>query len=153
VEYKIDSLPGGKLDKPENWKATAKTDEWYEDDWWLQEHPEFLKAMFELYKTSDGKFGLKEFDNDGKPFYDFKKVPTREVFQNYLAYVRLREGAARIQYRQQHPNLDAWMLLTKKVTRLATETGKKRLTGEEKAIQKAEKEAKAYSLKEWIEKR
>lgn len=137
VEWYTGNAPDGKFRKPENWKATMRTDEWYEDDWYLQEHPEFVDAMV--------KAGIRS----EKP--DFSKVPTRAVFQKYLTYVRLPEGAARIQYRQQNLDLDAWLLLTKKVSKPATETGKKRLTGEEKAIQKAEEEAKAYTLKEWIE--
>ena len=80
--------------KPDNWAAQKGTDLWYEDDWYLMEHTDFYKDVY-----------LKVLGNQGR---DFTKVPAREVFNKYLTYLTLAKGDARMQYRIDNPDLDAW---------------------------------------------
>ena len=51
-------------------------------------------------------------------------MPTREVFDLYLTYRTLPLGQARLDFRARYPELDAWMLLTGKVTQPIGEKGK-----------------------------
>lgn len=82
------------LKKPVDWRY----DEWYEDDWFKMENPEFYKAMVDL-----GKWTEK----------DFLKVPTRLVWGLYEMYLTLDKGEARLAFRRQNPTLDAWLVLAK----------------------------------------
>ncbi len=78
-------------------------DQWFDEDWYLMEHPKFYKEMTDLYVKTDGKQGWKP--------KDFNKVPTRQVFALYLNYKRLPEGGvAREIYRKNHLDLDAWLV-------------------------------------------
>lgn len=70
----------------------------YEDDWYLQEHPDFYREM-----VTRGIWQER----------DFSKVPTKEVNALYENYLTLAEGTARTQYRLAHPELDAWLVLAK----------------------------------------
>ena len=97
------------LVKPDDWKY----DFWFEDDWFLLEHPEFYQAMVELYRTSDGKYGWKEFDNDGNLIRDFRKVPTRAVCQLYKTYLGIPAGTPRLDFRAKYPELEAWLVNVK----------------------------------------
>jgi hypothetical protein len=67
---------------------------WYEDDWYLIEHPAFYEDIYL------GLFGLQE--------RDFSKVPTREVFDKYAEYALLTTNKAREDYRANNLDLDAW---------------------------------------------
>jgi len=69
----------------------------YEDDWWLMEHPEFYKAMYDLEIWTEPR--------------DFSKVPTREVWSLYQTYQNLPSGTPRLDFRAKHPDLDAWLVL------------------------------------------
>lgn len=73
----------------------------YEDDWWLMEHPEFEKAMVQLYKDTEGEYGWE------KP-RDYSKVPTKEVYAKYQRYLNLPLGQPRLDFRARNPDLDAW---------------------------------------------
>jgi len=73
----------------------------YEDDWWLMEHPEFEKAMVQLYKDTEGEYGWE------KP-RDYSKVPTKEVYAKYQRYLNLPKGQPRLDFRARNPDLDAW---------------------------------------------
>jgi len=83
--------------KPDDWEDVNKTDLWYEDDWYLIEHPDIYE---EVYLGFQGN----------KP-RDFSKVPTRDIFAKYLEYVKLPTGKRRLDYRYENPSLDAWMVL------------------------------------------
>lgn len=84
---------------------------YYEDDWYLIEHPEFYKNMLALR------------DSAGEPVWNQKskdkqlaKVPTRKVHALYKEYLDLIKGKPREDLRFDHRDLDAWLLLTGKVT-------------------------------------
>ena len=78
-------------------------------------HPDFYNAMID--PTIMGK--------DVWQPRDFSKVPTKEVFNLYKTYLGKQDATSRLNFRVEHPELDAWMLLTKKVTKPATGRGKK----------------------------
>jgi hypothetical protein len=77
-------------------------DYWFDDDWYLMDHPEFYKAMVEK-----GQFQPK----------DFSKVPPKDVFQLYLIYdaiigsTEMSRTEARRDFRRRYPRLDAWLVL------------------------------------------
>jgi hypothetical protein len=71
---------------------------WYDDDWYLIDHPDFYKAMI----------GLGEWQK-----WDFTKVPTVAVFSLYQTYYTLPEGQPRVDFRIQHPEFDAWLVYVK----------------------------------------
>ncbi len=110
-----------ELKKPADWNDDLS---WYEDQWWLMEHPDFVKAMVNM--------GQWKADSQ---LIDFSKVPTREVFGKYRHYIeRLVQGKPREDYRFANPDLEAWLLLTKKVSEPITEKRRReQLTGAEKA--------------------
>ncbi len=85
-------------------KPTLLSPEWYEDDWYLMENPQFYSKMVEM--------GL------WKPDYkDFSKVPSKDVFKLYQTYLALPYGSPRKAYRGVHPDLDAWLVLSGKVSK------------------------------------
>jgi hypothetical protein len=47
---------------------------------------------------------------------DFTKVPTRQVYGLYQTYNTLPKGEARLNFRVQHPELDAWLVYAKGYT-------------------------------------
>jgi hypothetical protein len=47
---------------------------------------------------------------------DFTKVPTRKVYGLYQTYNTLPKGEARLNFRVQHPELDAWLVYAKGYT-------------------------------------
>jgi hypothetical protein len=75
--------------------------EWYDDDWFLMEHPEFYKEAREL---------------QGWQKRDFKKVPTRDVFSLYLKYQNLDTSQERLNFRHKHKELEAWLVAHKGYT-------------------------------------
>jgi len=85
------------LKKPEGWRF----DFWFADDWWLMAHPDFEDAMVQLYQDSNGKHGWKEHS-------DFSKVPSRHVLELFFEYDLITSPSGRLQFRIDHPELDAW---------------------------------------------
>jgi len=71
---------------------------WYEDDWYLLEHKDFYQTMLNLNLWQSR---------------DFSKVPTRQVYSLYQTYNTLPKGDARIDFRVQHPEFDAWLVYVK----------------------------------------
>jgi len=69
----------------------------YEDDWWLMEHQEFYKTMYDLGIWTEPR--------------DFSKVPNREVWSLYQQYQNLPSGTPRLDFRAKHLDLDAWLVL------------------------------------------
>lgn len=94
---------------PENWPEDRNGDKltWYEDDWYLIEHPAFYENIY---------LDLLELEK-----VDFTKVPSREIFQKYAVYVNKLEGKERQDYRFENPDLEKWLLLSGKVTTPITE--------------------------------
>jgi len=83
--------------KPENYKDINGTDDYFEDDWWLQAHPDYYKEVY-----------LGVMGNERK---DYRKVPTRAVFAKYLVYLKKVTGKPREDYRRENPDLEDWLLL------------------------------------------
>lgn len=81
--------------------------EWYEDDWFIQEHPDFHQTMVDM--------GI------WKKLKDLSKVPTREVYKLYEVYQLLPKGLPRYAYRANHRDLDAWLFLKGKVSKTIEE--------------------------------
>ena len=88
--------------KDDLWFKSHPDETFYGDQWWLMEHPEFVDAMVDE----------KIWKRDSK-FLDFSKVPTKEVFQLYKTYQELPRGTPGFDFRAQHPELDAWLVLAK----------------------------------------
>ena len=112
--YDIEGFPESQVETYVDWYRTDRKG--YEDDWYLMEHKEFYGAMV---KTGQ----MKE--------KDFSKVPTKDVYNLYLQYESIQgedKAARRLAFRQQHPDLDSWMLLTGKVSKPASEQTKKTTT-------------------------
>lgn len=93
VDTFVEYYTSSNLKKPVDWKY----DLWYEDDWFLMEHPRFYQTMLDL------KIWLEP--------WDFSKVPTRAVFDLYKTYLGLPSGKPRYDFRAKHLDLDAWLVL------------------------------------------
>ena len=91
VENYVEWYTSKELRRPEDWADTLP---WYEDDWWKQEHEEFVKLM-----VDSGKWKQPVFVN----------VPTREVFDLYLEWQRTELGKARREFEAANPELDKWL--------------------------------------------
>ena len=100
IDTYVDWYTNPILEKPEGFEGT-----YYEDDWYLQEHPEFYNAML-------GQGLWKE--------RDFSKVPTREVYSLYQQWLETALGTARREFEAANPELDQWLHL-KFGTKLETE--------------------------------
>lgn len=83
--------------KPENWALNTGTELWYDDDWYLMENPDFYTQVY---------VGLQ-----GNERKDFTKVPTRDVFTEYLAYLQQPTLFAKDAFRLGHLEFDAWLVL------------------------------------------
>ena len=87
-QYVNDYVQFRMMEKPEG------VTHWYDDDWFLQEHPEFHKALVDSgVWTSRRNLDL---------------VPTREVFRLYEIYQEIDTSRDKINYRVKHPELQAW---------------------------------------------
>ena len=114
--------------RPENWPKDRNGNKltWYEDDWYLQEHPEFYENVY---------LGVLELEP-----VDFSMLPSREVFQKYAVYSGLPEGKRRDDYRAANRDLDKWLVAAGIVTTpIGEKTRRSHLTPAE---QKAEEVAK-----------
>jgi hypothetical protein len=75
---------------------------WFEDDWYLLDHPEFYKTM-----VTNGQWQER----------DFSKVPPRDVYELYQIYdaiigdPKTSRANARLEFRRRNPKLDAWLVL------------------------------------------
>jgi hypothetical protein len=91
---------------------------WYEDDWYLIEHPAFYEDVYL------GQLELEE--------RDFSKVPSKEVFQKYALYVKMVTDTERKNYRARNPDLEKWLLKTGKATTpISEQRRRKNLTATE----------------------
>jgi len=99
---------------------------WQERDFTKIPTREQAKTMDEFYELPDAGYDREWFLMENKEYYrdvwlgvlgnqpiDFKKIPTREVFDLYQVYQNLPLGSARMGYRIENPELDAWLVLSK----------------------------------------
>ncbi len=107
--------------KPKNWSFNTGTELWYEDDWFMMEHMDFYR---EVYR------GLL-----GNEAMDFRKVPTRAVFNDYLNYLALPHLAAKDDFRAENLELDAWLVLKFGYTPIAEKKRRAGLTTRERFIE------------------
>ena len=107
--------------KPKNWKLDTGTDLWYEDDWFMIEHIEFYRNVYR--------------DLLGNEKRDFTKVPTREVFNQYLTYLALPHLKAKDDFRWNNRELDAWLVLKYDYTPIAEKRRREELTPYERFIE------------------
>lgn len=119
-----------KSETEDSWYDNHPSAPYYEDDWYLLEHPEFYKEMLRL-----GLWTQR----------DFSTVPTRAVFNLYKTYLGLPKGQDRLDFRVKHPDLDAWLVLKFGYT-AASDRGRE---GAEKTAWEIAQEA--LRLKEWLE--
>ncbi|MBW2559392.1 MAG: hypothetical protein JRE40_00910 [Deltaproteobacteria bacterium] len=125
------SVPGKESD---TWYEEHSSEPFYGDDWWMMEHEDYYK---DIYITL---LGHKE--------KDFSKVPTKAVFNLYKSYKELPQGSPRTDYRAEHPELDEWLLLAGKVSKLVGEDYEVKVPEEEQT--EWEKAEEARRLAEWI---
>ena len=121
AEWQIVEKEGIPLDWPKDKSGNRLT--WYEDDWYLIDHPAFYDDIYltHLEKT-ERKLDL---------------VPTPEVFGKYVEYSGLPTGKRREDFRFNNPDLEDWLLLTKRVTRSIFEKRRRvHLTPRERVLEK-----------------
>lgn len=86
-------FPVDLIDTYVDWYAVKRPG--YEDDWYLQEHKDFYKAM-----VSKGILQKR----------DFSRVPSRRVDQLLKIYKGLPLGQTRLDFRAQNPDLEWWLV-------------------------------------------
>ena len=87
----VDWYTNPDIKRPKDYKG-----DWYEDDWYLQEHDDFYQEMLDK-----GIWKPRNFD----------KVPTREVFELYKTWQLKDLGNARRDMEARYPELDLWLHL------------------------------------------
>jgi len=92
VDFNMLITEGIPADWPKDSKGNNLT--WYEDDWYLMEHPAFYEDIY---------LGLFKLEKR-----DFSKVPSRTVWPKYVQYLDLVEGKPRDDFRLKNRDLDAW---------------------------------------------
>jgi len=126
-QYVSDYVEWRKLQnegKPKDWKGKTGTSEYYEDDWFLMEHQDFYQNVYK-----------KELGNDK---LDFRKVPTREVFEKYLTYLSLKyatgkaKESERFDYRWINPDLEEWLVDSKGYTSVKEQSRRENSTSRER---------------------
>lgn len=99
IDEYVDWKTNPDLKKPDDWDDNLG---WYEDDWYLQEHPELHQALVDY-----GNY---------KELRDFTKVPTKEVFGLYREYLEITDkdgkadAQARLNFRHEYPELERWLV-------------------------------------------
>jgi len=86
--------------KPDNWEDITGTDLYYEDQWFMQDNPDFYKDVYLNPKYWTDPHTKMKFD----------KVPTREVFKKYVYHLTLSEGKERNDDRWDNLDLDEWLV-------------------------------------------
>ena len=93
-----------------------------------------LPKYIEYYDLPVKGFSQERYLKDDREFYaemksrlewttdiDFDLIPTEEVEAQYNEYLETDVGTPRLQYRQTHGDLDAWLVATGKVSKAASE--------------------------------
>lgn len=119
--------------KPKNWALNTGTDLWYEDDWYLMEHMEFYTTVYKGILGNEAR--------------DFTKIPTREVFNQYLTYISLPHLKAKDDYRWDNRELDAWLVLKFDYTPIDEKRRREDLTTYERFIEDWDARGKAIEDK------
>jgi len=83
----------------DEWYVNHSNETYYEDDWFLQEHPEFYDIMTNAEIMGDDVWSER----------DFSKVPTKEVHKKYKRYVDMGIGKPRLWFRCHNEDLDDWL--------------------------------------------
>ena len=125
---------------------------WQERDFSKVPTREQVKLMDDFYELPDAGYDREWYLRENKEFYqdvwlgilgnqkiDFDRIPTREVFDLYQVYQSLPVGGARMGYRIENPDLDAWLVLTKgykPATGALTGEQKEKLTRDEEIAEK-----------------
>uniref|UniRef100_A0A6M3IQX0 Uncharacterized protein n=1 Tax=viral metagenome TaxID=1070528 RepID=A0A6M3IQX0_9ZZZZ len=108
VDYGIQEKEG----RPTNWPTTRTgIHTWYEDDWYLKEHPKFYEVLKGIMRKIQPDWHM---DRDAEYW---SKVPTRDVFDLYVIYEKNPSGKPREDLRYDNSDLEKWLLLTGKVTK------------------------------------
>jgi len=81
----------------------------YEQEWFFMDHVDYYRDVW---------LGVQ-----GNQSKDFSKVPTKEVWNLYKEYLKEDKGQHRLDFRAKYPELDQWMLLTGKVSKLVGDRG------------------------------
>jgi len=112
---------------------------WYENDWFMMEHMDFYKEVY-----------LGILKNERR---DFRKVPTRKVYDKYQRYLDLPKGKRRLDYRYDNPDLDAWGVIAFGWVPAAEPKRREELTPAEKRAEEVQErlEAMREKLKELTE--
>lgn len=123
VEWQVIEKEGTPTDWPKDKSGNPLT--WYEDDWYLIDHPSFYEAIYLNHlRLTERKLNL---------------VPTPEVFDKYVEYIGLIPGKPREDLRFNNPDLEAWLLDTKKVTQSIYEKRRRAgLTPKERMLEELE---------------
>jgi len=96
TDFKVLSVEGIPASWPED--STGKKRTWYEDDWYLQEHPSFYDNVY---------IGLLDSTPYSKD--DWERVPTREVWSAYVEeYLKAATAAEKRRIRWNNRPLDTW---------------------------------------------
>ena len=119
--------------KPKNWKLNSGTDLWYEDDWFLMENMGFYTSVYKGILGNEAR--------------DFTKIPSREVFDQYLTYISLPHLKAKDDYRWDNRELDAWLVLKFDYTPIAEKIRRAELTTYERFIEDWDLRGKAIEEK------
>jgi len=85
----------------DDWYVNHPNESYYEDDWYLMEHPEFYKVMIDPAILGDDAW-----NPDNRNFPD---VPTRDVYKKYRRYVEMETPKSRLWFRCQNEDLDDWL--------------------------------------------
>ncbi len=113
--------------QPADW---LRGESWYEDDWYLIEHPAFYENVYV------NQFGLDDYlnakDKDGVAYKD--KVPSRDVWKKYVEYLKIETTKDKDDFRWNNRDLDKWLFDSGKVTMTIDKKKKKsQLTPRERA--------------------
>jgi len=120
-------------------KDLDKNIPWFEDDWYIIEHPEFWLALKKTMRETDPDWGKKKDEG-------LIKVPTRNVYKKYIIYQDKVSGKPRMDYRWDNPDLDAWGVLRFGWTPIVEQRRRESLSPTERFLEdlaKKQKQARA----------
>ncbi len=126
---------------------------WFDDDWYIIDHPEFWKALKEEKRKTEPNWG----DEKEK---EIKRAPPKDLFNAILEYdaaigVDVSTAELKRQLRRNNPKLDAWLVLVgavaKPIEQIDEEAG---LTSGKKAnLELTKKRLEIDRLKEEIQRK
>jgi len=84
----------------DDWYDRNTSEVYYEDDWFLMEHPEFYAIMIDPEIMGEDAWQPRNFEG----------VPTRDVFKKYKRYKDMESVKSRLWYRCHNEELDDWLV-------------------------------------------